>query len=156
MTTLPREVIEDDEVLGTPVEVTFAVEEYIKGSGPNPLKLIQPAVQIVYEDSGRITGFWTSGTSCGRPVNVGERFVVLLGSDELGMFLGSGPLDEQHGPESLDFIRGVVAQQAAVTAFPDTGSGADVTRSSPLPIAIAAALGGALASGALLAGRRLR
>jgi hypothetical protein len=160
MTALPREAVADDEALGdrTPVEITFAVEEYIKGSGPNPLRIIQPAAQILY-DNGRITGLWTSGTSCGRPVNVGERFVVLLGYDDLGMFSGSGPLDEQYGVQSIDEIRRVVAEQSAppptITQFPDTGS-RSAARSAPMTYAIAGALGIALACGALLLGRRLR
>jgi hypothetical protein len=48
----------------------------------------------------------------------------------------------------------VNAATPPVTQFPDTGFGTDVTRSSPLPLAIATAVGVAFASGVLLLGRR--
>jgi hypothetical protein len=152
MAVLPVERVRHPETLGerTPVEITFSVEEYIRGSGPKPLGVYQPAAQITYKDE-RITAILTSGTSCGRQVAVGERFIVMLQDIDGEMLLSSGKLGGENESSYLESIRNMVSEPVV---FPDTGTGPDDADSSHLPLA--AATGLAFASGALLLGRRWR
>ncbi len=159
MAVLSADAVEHPEALGdrTPVQITFSVDQYLKGSGPNPLQLYQPAAQISY-DGGQITGILTSGTSCGALISTGDRYVVLLQQSGYEMLAGSSKLGSD---DENNFILGEIAKVLSEPgALPVVGTGPGLQHSdSPaaqLPLVLLAVGGVTLASGALLLGRRLR
>lgn len=153
MLVLPPESVEHPEVLGgrTPTEIKFAVEEYLKGAGPETLLIFQPAVDITNE-GGRITAIVDSRV-CGSLISLGDPYVVLGNrSDPLRyeMIAGSGALSDRQFV--LDTIHEVLSEPAIL---PPLGTGPPPRDESSMTPLIAAAIAGfAFASGVLLLGRR--
>jgi hypothetical protein len=144
---LPPESVAHPETLapgGLPVEMKFQVNEYLKGSAPNPALIYSPAFRIAY-NSARISSFFDNGTDCGDQYMSGSSYVLFLMKDDPVRYGLTGRFGGSLAYSDGSYVTDQIAQiRAAVTAeqagLPPTGSG-PAHRSAPLvPLVAASAL----------------
>ena len=160
MLVLPPESVEDPETLTdgrTPVEIKFAVSEYLKGSGSGTLLIYQPAAEISY-DAGAISSILSSLTTCGSVTNAGDRFVMFMKKIDPFRYSSGGLVETRGAAEDERFATYVAQIRAALQrqpVLPPTGSGPPHHSAPIVPLVAASALAGlALAANAAFALRR--
>jgi hypothetical protein len=162
MLILPQESVAHPESLdggGVPVEMKFAVSEYLKGSASNPVLLYSPAFNIS-DDSGSVAAFLSHPSSCGSYYARGSAYVMFMTRNDslrfapTGIFGGTRQYsDHQEVTDYIDEIRAAVA--AEQYGLPDTGSGPPSHNDSHVPLIAASALAAvALAANAAFVLRR--
>ena len=150
------------EIAGAVVAWDFAVDEYIKGSGPDQLELHSKGHASIAGD-GSVTISPGLGPDCSFAPEDGGRYLFGVTRSN-GENLAGGCGSAQITPESESYVADLIAEIRAVLAgpdaFPDTGAGPPPEEaSSARTIALAAAIGASLAGAVLLspfALRRLR
>jgi len=146
---------------GAEVAWTFVVEEYIKGSGPAEIE-IHSGAGVTYDPDGTPRVYPGTTTVCGFAPEDGGRYLFVLGDAQDGAyFTGACATRTELSGDATEFIDRIRAILAAppVDGFPDTGAGPPDAGSSAPSLALAAAVGSALAGAVLLsplAWRRLR
>lgn len=152
-------------VPGGPGESIVAVEEYLKGSGPNKLSLYAASTTVIFDQDGQIVRISGPLTSCTVTPQAGERFLLLLTQRQDGRY------DTDVCAGSVGFVSGDAAflpliQQirlvlqgptptATVNALPDSGGAAGASGGSSIwPAVAAGGLGILLSSSAFLLFRR--
>ena len=152
---------------GGPGEVTIAVEENVKGIGPDTLLVFEYNTSVQFGPDGQIHVLPVGGTTCGAFDQLGGRHLLFLGQREDGRYdtsVCSGSTDITSANEASVLARIEQIKQIlqgptpTVSGFPEAGVagvGSDDAGDASLWPAVAAGGAGALlASAALFAFRR--
>ncbi len=135
-----------DDLVHT-LQATFAVDEYLKGSGPHTLTILEPSHTFLFDDEGVLMGRWVEDGVFYQE-SAGKYYILFLQGevDSLATHACSGSriLDQQ-------FLEDVHEAIAAVEALPPTGSAPAGDRSGEtapwLPIIVGSSLGLTLLAG---------
>ena len=149
---------------GGPGEVTIAVEEYVKGIGPDTLLVFEYNTSVQFGPDGQIHVLPVGGTTCGAFDQLGGRHLLFLGQREDGRYdtsVCSGSTDITSANEAsvlarIELIRQILqGPTPTVSNLPVAGVGAgDAGDASLWPAVAAGGAGALLASAALFALRR--
>ena len=157
-----------DEGSSGPVEITFSVDEYLSGSGPQELPIIQTsAVVFQVNEAGHIQSIY--GTSCDIFGAVGDRYVLVPGRDEQGRYtvgacgISTKILTNSDEAAIVQRYRAALQEPTATSlpptapfVLPPSGTGSDESSGIFWPLVGAAAAGALLASTALVSSRARR
>ena len=111
-----------------PVEIQVSVSNYLKGSGPEKLRVYTPAAEI--SPDGEVLGL-SSGTSCARAISLNSHCVLVLVRSVSGLYEENAPMRCSEGrPGVADFVvsmRQLIEEQATtdptIVSLGDVGTG---------------------------------
>ena len=145
------------EIAAAVVAWDFAVDEYIKGSGPSQLELHSNGHASLAGD-GSVTISPGLGPDCSFAPEDGSRYlfgVTRSNGENLAGGCGSAQITEESESHVNDLIAEIRAILAGPDAFPDTGAGPP-SEGSSFPTLAAAGIGATLAAALLLTPLALR
>ncbi len=140
------------------VEIQVSVSNYLKGSGPEKLRVSKPAAEI--SPDGEVLGL-ASGTSCARAISLNSHCVLVLIRGASGLYEENAPMQCSEGrpgvADLVDSMRQLIDEIATteptIVSLGDAGNG-PTGSGSEFPWLVAATAGSGAAM--LLAGVAIR